>query len=175
MKLKTCLVLLLSFLLLSAHLLAFNGQRKGFILGGGAGAGFLSYETYGLKSTRFSLATNFKIGYAPTDSFEIYYLASTSWFWLDGTSCFIGLTAVGLTQYLNPKGTGFYVTGGIGLSSLQFLSGDEDYTNGFGLLGGIGYQVSKHWSLQGDVLYTTMKSGQIKSLGARVTFNYLAF
>ena len=185
MKLRTYSVALLSFLVLSSQLLAFDGQRKGFILGGGIGGGYLHYvESYGFPVSglkTFAVATNFKIGYAPSNSLEIYYINSVSWFGYSQAAFIIGVTGLGLTKYLNPNGTGFFVSGGIGLSFYQpFEAGDEDRpATGFGLLGGIGYDIAKHWSIQGDILYTTMNGYgyglRITSLGVRATLNFLAF
>ncbi len=63
---------------ISTNLLAFDGQRAGFILGGGIGAGFLSNKTsFGSFSNTESetvFLTNFKIGYAPSNTLEIYYV-----------------------------------------------------------------------------------------------------
>ncbi|MCZ6818589.1 MAG: hypothetical protein O7G31_03775, partial [Calditrichaeota bacterium] len=63
---------------INTNLLAFDGQRAGFILGGGIGAGFLSNKTsFGSFSNTESetvFLTNFKIGYAPSNTLEIYYV-----------------------------------------------------------------------------------------------------
>jgi hypothetical protein len=179
-------VFLLSLLVLSSQLLAFDGQRKGFILGGGIGAGSISYEETApeWKLNRFALTGNFKIGYAPTNSLELYYIADVSEFaysqsesLVAGGTC-IGFSGVGLTKYLSPRGTGLFLSGGVGIPLLTFLntrSGVGDVTGGFGLLGGIGHDVSRHWRLQGDVVYISMRAVHTKSLGVRVTFNFLAF
>jgi hypothetical protein len=180
MRIKTCAVFLLAVLLMSAPLLAFNGQRKGFILGGGVGAGYLSYQERfdgegPFDLNKFSLATNFKIGYAPSNSLEIYYINSVSWFGYMSETLLIGVTGAGVTKYLSPKGTGFFVSLGAGISFFRSLTAGGGSFTGFGLIGGIGYEFSKHWSIQGDVLYTTMESNQIRSLSVRATVNFLAF
>ena len=129
--------------------LAFDGLRKGFILGGGVGPGYLTYE----GGDKFCLATNFKIGFAPSNSFEIYYLNTVSWFGLDSETFINGVTGLGLTKYLKSEGRGFFVLGGVGLAFLRELGGNE-HGSGFGLTGGVGYDVAKHWSVQADVTYT---------------------
>ncbi len=187
MRLKACSVFFLSFFVLSAHLPAFNGQKKGFILGGGIGAGYLSYKETSpeFKLNRFAGAGNFKIGYAPTDSFEIYFVGDLSMFGYlfqgdvdDMGVTVIGFNGLGLTKYLSTRGTGFFVSGGVGISFLSFFStrtGSGDVNGGLGLLGGIGYDLSRHWRIQGDVVYTNLPAAHTKSLGFRVTFNFLAF
>jgi hypothetical protein len=171
MRLKACAVFLVVFVLLASQLMAFNGLRKGFILGGGVGGGYLTYEGV----DKFSLATNFKIGYAPSNSFEIYYLNTVTWFGANSETFINGLTGLGLTKYLNSEGRGFYLFGGVGAAVLQILASYGDSEVGFGFIGGVGYDISKHWSLQGDVLYTTFDSGSWHSLGVRVSVNFLAF
>jgi opacity protein-like surface antigen len=171
MRFKACAVFLIVFVVLSSQLLAFNGLRKGFILGGGGGPGYLTYEGV----DKFSLATNFKIGYAPSNSFEIYYLNTVSWFGVYSETFLNGLTGLGLTKYIKPEGRGFFVFGGVGLAVLQVLTQYGDSDTGLGLIGGVGYDISKHWSVQGDILYTTFDSGAWHSLGVRVTINFLAF
>jgi len=187
MKIRTYSVALLSFLVLSSQLLASDGQRKGFILGGGIGVGYLSLkETWGdPESTSWqghpAFETNFKIGYAPSNSLEIYWINSVSWFWYSQDTFLIGVTGLGLTKYLNPNGTGFFVSGGIGLSFYKDFDPEFPSATGLGLLGGIGYDIAKHWSIQADVLYTTMNGKgfqgipKVTSMGAKATLNFLAF
>jgi hypothetical protein len=154
--------------------MAFNGQRQGFILGGGIGAGNLHYSEAGYSFNRGAFATDFKIGYAPSNSLEIYYINSVSWFSYNSLSYAMGTTGLGVTKYLNPEGKGFFIFGGGGLSFFQNLSYTTGHT-GFGFLAGIGYDIAKHWSIQGDVVYTDIESGAAKSTAFRVTLNVLAF
>jgi len=175
MRLRACVVFLAALAVLSADLSAFNGLRKGFILGGGVGAGGLFYDEYDFDLNKFSLATNFKIGYAPSNTLEIYYINSLSWFGYYGSTYYMGVTGLGLTKYLSKEGKGFFLHGGAGLSVFQRLSAGANAETGFGFIGGIGYDIAKHWSIQGDVVYTSMMSGQVTSLSARLTVNFLAF
>jgi hypothetical protein len=175
MKLRTCAVLLLSLLVLSSQVMAFNGQRKGFILGGGLGAGWLNYQEPGLEFNKFAPAGNFKIGYAPSNSLEIYFTDNVHQFNYGGLSFAVGLGGVGLTKYLNPEGTGFFVFGGAGIGLFMVLESGGGSENGLGLIGGIGFDIAKHWNIQADVLYTSIASGAIKSLSVRATINFLAF
>lgn len=176
MNLKRCAVLVLAVVVLSAPALAFNGKRKGFILGGGVGGAYLSYnEDFGFDLDKFSLATNFKIGYAPSESFEIYYVNSVSWFGYASETFVNGASCVGITKYMNKEGKGLFFFGGVGFASLYALSGDSSSMNGFGVLGGIGYDIARHWSIQGDILYTNLESGMASSMSFRISINILAF
>jgi len=182
MRLKACVVFLAALAVLSAELSAFDGLRKGFILGGGVGGSYLTYEEPWpvgdvRKLDKFSLATNFKIGYAPSNSLEIYWFSTVSWAALPYDSSVIAVGGIGLTKYLSKAGKGFFLFGGIGSSvnaAASFL-GETKSEFGLGLIAGIGYDIAKHWSIQGDVVYTSMMSGQVTSLSARLTVNFLAF
>lgn len=174
MKLKVCAVVCVSFLVLASQLSAFDGQRKGFILGGGIGGGYLSYhEPFGFSLDKAAIATNFKIGYAPSNTLEIYYTNNMSWFGYYSDSFTIGASCVAITKYLKPEGKGLFVCGGIGIASIFNL--DENHSeSGFGAFGGLGYDFAKHWYIQADILYTNLGSSWY-SWGVRVTLNVLAF
>ncbi len=174
MKLKSCAMVCVSFLVLASQLSAFDGQRKGFILGGGIGGGSLSWN--GLNKGVF--ATNFIIGYAPSNSFEIYYTNNGSWFSGSGNDYYVGVTGVGVTKYLKPEGKGFYLCGGIGLSILTgYWVFDQGSNTGFGAIAGIGYDVAKHWRIQGEVMYTSINQtfGTSTGWSFRATINVIAF
>jgi len=59
------------FILASTNVFAFDGKRKGFIIGGGIGGGFLSNKTsFGSSSNTESegVFLTLKIGYAPSNT-----------------------------------------------------------------------------------------------------------
>ena len=184
------------FALTSTKVFAFDGQRKGFIVGGGLGGGFLSNKfSLGPSSNTASqgvILTEFKIGYAPSNTLEIYYINKGSWwretffegsFFEDGGTALLALSAVGVTKYLGTSGTGLFVTGGLGPAIFDSPSKlDVHPSIGFGLFGGVGYEFSKHWSVQADVLYLNISEADISdpdsdldSFGFRVSLNFLAF
>ena len=101
----TAVCFVLVALTATAH--AWDGNRKGFVLGLGAGYGnqWLSYETesyeidesyyyyYGVpvyvstgKETRTDTETgwmsDFKIGYAPTNKLAIYWMSKVAWLYV---------------------------------------------------------------------------------------------
>jgi hypothetical protein len=173
MKLKACVVVCLSVFLLSSQLSAFDGQRKGFILGGGLGVGYLAAHEYTLDRA-WSPAANFKIGYAPSSTLEISYtfVASGVYAIYDDADYFFGVNAIALTKYFKPEGPGFFITAGIG-PALKSEMGYPRAETGFGFIGGLGYQLGRHWSLQGDVVYMNADSEDYAAI--RLTFNFLAF
>ena len=84
-------------LLTAANASAFDGQRKGFILGFGLGPGMdmhkqnASVSVLGISlldqdfvdESKFAFATDFRLGYAPNNQLIIYYDNKVSWFKAD--------------------------------------------------------------------------------------------
>lgn len=183
MKHKKILTVVCMIILSYSNLYSFDGERKGFILGGGIGAGYLSNSTsFNSNSNTDSRAvflTNFKIGYAPSNTLEIYYLSKVSWWGESDITFTLGLSAVATTFYFDKTTeTGWSISGGIGLSTLSapFEVGLES-SNGFGLFAGGGYEFSSHWNIELDLLYSTITDGgaDLNSFGVQLTVNVLAF
>ena len=170
------------FILASANVFAFDGKRKGFIIGGGIGGGFLSNKTsFGSSSNTESegvFLTKLKIGYAPSNTLEIYYITKASWWGENDMTLYVQLSAVGITKYLdNTSETGLFVSAGIGFAEFDAPFGDVDASTGFGLIGGVGYEFSRHWSIEADLLYSKVEESGVDfdSIGVRVSVNVLAF
>ena len=170
------IVLIMLFLITNAN--AFDGKRKGFFLGGGLGPGFTSLKetiTYsglfdGESSesseweSKFGLMTYFKIGYAPSDIVEIHYTNKISWFgdkvYFFGDSMgedvtmASGLSTLGMTYYFKPEAPSYFITGGIGFStlSLPFESHSEIKIGG-GLFAGAGYEFARHFNVELDLIW----------------------
>jgi len=175
MKLKACAVFLLASMALAAQAKTFDGKRKGVIIGGGVGGANLIYDEGGsFELNEFSLAINFKGGHAPSESFEIYLLNSAS------VSQDVGLfdfLVIGVTKYLNRAGKGLFLFGGVGLAFRYLLFADLQV--GAGVLAGVGCDIARHWSIQGDILYTNLEPGMFSKKSSivsyRLTLNFLAF
>jgi hypothetical protein len=175
---------------------AFDGHRKGFVLGFGAGPAMTSFtqtvslgaqSVTGDRENKMGLATDFRIGAGVTEQFSLYYVNRVSWFSLDNA---LGKTVtiansvglLGATYYFQPVCPSPYIHGLLGLASWDtpFESGSEAWT-GMGLGGGIGYELAPHWSLEGSVNYG-IPSRTIEGLKAttnavsiHLTVNALAF
>jgi len=94
------------FILACTNVFAFDGKRKGFIIGGGMGGGFLSNKTFFTSSSNIErvgvFLTKFKIGYAPSNTLEIYYMLEGLWWRRNRfTSTLFGVSAVGITKYFD--------------------------------------------------------------------------
>ena len=175
MKLKTCAVVCISVLVLASQVAAFDGQRKGFILGGGIGGSYLSYhEPYDFSLNKAAFATNFKIGYAPSNTFEVFYANNTQFFGFESNTWVVGASCIAVTKYMKPEGKGFFLTGGFGWAVFASVNRDAGSESGFGAFFGVGYDIAKHWNIQGDILYTSLADSWY-TVGFRVTLNVLAF
>jgi hypothetical protein len=171
------------FLLLYSTSYSFDGERNGFILGGGIGAGYtFDSASNNYKSNTDSRAvflTHFKIGYAPSNTFEMYYLSKVSWWGESDITFALGLSALAVTFYTDTKTeTGFSLSGGIGLSTLSApFEEDLSSSDGFGLFVGGGYEFASHWNVELDLFYSSISEGNnnLTSFGIQLTINGLAY
>jgi len=150
---------------------AFDGNRKGFILGIGAGLGTTKIDSWAGNTSKTPIFTNFKIGGGFTDQLEIYYSSKVSWFKFDHpwyingarplytneeVTAAHGIGAIGVTYAFAPKIPTFYGTVGYGFSTFSFpFEADlaEDAAMGSGFYLGGGYEFSKHYSVELDFLF----------------------
>ncbi len=155
---KVILTLFLG-IFLSTGVWGFDGQRKGFILGGGLGLGMTSFqeELGGFKFDRvnkLALMTDFKIGYAPNEQWEIYYSDKSSWFDVDGTIALHGLGTASINYYLKPLAPTFYLSGGLGLATISTpFENNTDTDIGVGFFAGAGYEFVRHFAVQFDFMF----------------------
>lgn len=183
MKQKKILTVVCMLLLAYSNLYSFDGERKGFILGGGIGAGYLSnsssYESYSSTDNRGVFLTNFKIGYAPSNTLEVYYISKVSWWSKTDITYALGVSAIAVTFYTDSETeTGLSISGGLGLSALSApFETDVESSSGFGVFGGAGYEFANHWTVELDVLYSSISDGgaDLNSFGVQLTVNVLAF
>ena len=180
---------------------AFDGERQGFILGVGVGSGLTSY-TYtasadydraavSVTSDRenvFPLMSDFKIGYAPNDLLEIYWMSKVSWFGdeaLYGEDVTIanGLGGLGVTYFFQPAAPSAFVSGGIGFSSwsLPLEEDPPDSWVGVGLSAGAGYEFAPHWYVAGDVCWGKPSTDEYgvdisaNALSIKLTINVIGY
>jgi hypothetical protein len=183
---RIAIVLAVIFLLVSAvQVWAFDGQRKGFILGGGLGLGMTSYKfESGPFQTdtenQFSFMTEFKIGYAPTEQVEVFYASKVSWFndALDNVIVANGLGLAAVSYYFLPQTPTWFVTGGLGFStaSAPFEESSRTYV-GFGVSVGGGYEFARHFAVEFDLMYSAPEDEGVtfKGFVPRVVVTATAF
>ncbi len=136
---------------------AFDGNRKGFMLGFGAGGSITSFTQTlsGLgapfdgtsdRENSFGFATSFKIGAGFNEQFMLYYVNNLAWFSLDnvlGETVTIGngVGLIGVSYYLQPEKPSMYILGLIGLATWDAIfESDSSASTGFGLGGGFGWE-----------------------------------
>ncbi|UCB53256.1 MAG: hypothetical protein JSV10_04025 [Candidatus Zixiibacteriota bacterium] len=194
---KRCVICVLAGIILlslasSAH--AWDGQRQGFLLGFGIGPGFTSYTqtvaasdpswggTVSFESDRENKAgvmTDFKIGYAPENSWAIYYTSKVSWFVMknalgDNVTIANGLGAVAACYWFQPQYPSPFVAGGVGFStwSVPFEDPAPDSWIGPGFFAGGGYEFSRNISVEG---YLSLGSPRDTESGIEVKSDTFSF
>jgi len=145
----------------------FDGNRQGFVLGGGLGAGIITYNTttfaiffnpsYTDEShTEFSFLTDLKIGYAYSEKNELFLSNKVTWFSLSkqaSTTSFHLLTSAAVAHYYKPASPSPFVMGGAGVSVQNYPVGRDFRTAaGLGLFLGWGYEFARHYSAGLDLM-----------------------
>jgi len=196
------LILVLVLLLLSSTALPWDGQRKGFILGFGAGPGITSFQQdiavwdfdrgwIPVKIDRQSkpaVMTNFKIGYSPDSQWEVYYSNKTSWFRAKDVSSHEvsvadGLHSLGASYYFHPQAPSVFVSSGIGMGMwvLPFESHPPHTWLGLGLFTGVGYELAPHMEVELDFFwvnpgrFTQGIDEGANSFSLKLTFNVTGY
>ena len=186
------IVLLLFMLICSQTVFAFDENRKGFILGLGAGLhttdiDFINSGVSVSSDSEAGLATSFKIGWGFTTQFSLYYVRNASWYsapFFDGftisdTIFTLGISGAGISYYFKPTAPSFYVLGALGVGDLSapFESNVETDTGDAYMLGG-GYEMSKHvlfeltW-LDADIDSADLSTLKVEGSSIQFTVNYM--
>lgn len=164
---KTLLTISLLFLGVvsqSVDAWGFDGQRKGFVLGGGVGWGITSFTVHGGWHTEsgpfnyWSFVGGFKIGHAPSNQIEMVYSNKVSFFSASDPvlmeSALHGLHTATVNYYFRPDGPGFFIGGGLGVASLALITEvDEEIWTGLAFHVGGGFGFSKHSAVAADLAY----------------------
>ncbi|NUO79219.1 outer membrane beta-barrel protein [candidate division KSB1 bacterium] len=205
MRRTTLLLLLLAPVILinATNAFAWDGKRKGFVLGVGAGGGLASFKPYakfsdnetsdGERTSKFAFMSDFKIGYAPSNQVALYWMSKVAWFgytfeyrdeFIDLRESYTlanGIGGVGVSYYFQPEGPSPYVSAGFGFSTWDApFEENSDGISGSGFALGAGYEFSKHWSLEGNLTWgSPNEKGDeelgFKTLAVRVTVNVLGY
>ncbi|MYB93161.1 hypothetical protein F4054_23095 [Candidatus Poribacteria bacterium] len=146
-----------------------SGQRKGFIIGFGVGAGTTRFteplaqyywrstqkaEWETARQTRSALITELKIGHGFSNQFLLYYTSRIAWLPLqhftNDTMIANGAAGIGF-MYFPLRRFGLYLVGNMGLATLVTwqppLTLENARQTGVIFSGGIGYQILPHLNL----------------------------
>jgi hypothetical protein len=141
---------------------AFDGNRKGFLLGWGAGVGVLGITGDQDTGANFNL----KIGWGISDRLLLYYSGYSG---LYEGSIFFAPTAA-LSYHPFSRAPNLYFTGGFGMSDLGGWEERTEYSNVF--LAGAGIEVFRHWSFELSVFNPVSPQGYTI---VALTFNVLGY
>ncbi len=186
-------------LLIGTQLFAFDGERKGFILGlglGGSGYSFTQTIDNGYSSSTtdpesdFGLATDFTIGFAPNNQLELFYSSKVTWLEMvniynEEVTITSGIAGFGISYHFVDSRTwspNLFVNGSVGFSTwtAPFESGSDIWI-GTGFTCGIGFEFIKHCSLLASIKYGSPETTVLgltettDTIAADILFNVLAY
>jgi hypothetical protein len=157
MKTKA-LVITSAFLMILVPLTtsAFDGERHGFMLGLGAGygQGKISYNDSSVDGMGF--CSDFKIGGGPSNKVLVYYTNRALWYSPGeySDSVINGMSAAGVSYFLEPQAPSFFFSGALGLGVISD-SDASDGESGLGFTFGIGFEMVRSFIVE----LTYMRSG----------------
>ncbi len=151
---------------------AFDNHRQGFVFGGGLGFGYvgirqsMNYQDNSTDKHTFdesAFVTRVDIGYASENRWSITFANVASILSikhetspgasLDRTIV-LGMGGPAVTFFLKPEAPSFYVSAGLGIAyhtdALNLTSSKN--SAGFGIGFGAGYEISRHFALDADML-----------------------
>ncbi len=172
---RSLLITLLTMLLMATSTYAFDGQRKGFILGGGLGVGpfaDVSIDNSDEDDSHAGVAFNLLVGYAWDEQNMIVYLldaihySEDTDFWLGYDAATQGFGGIGYFHYFGPTGKSAYICGGLGLQYWEPSGWDwgifdsrPDPEAGFGILIGGGYEFTRHLQVYSSLSFGRTSEG----------------
>ena len=160
-------LLLLILLLIGGNTMAFDGLRKGFVLGGGIGfsptvktavstttdpAAANDFNLGDIEGTEAGMAVQLLFGYSFNEHTMLVYEGNAAWYYYenvvpnDNLDILQGFNSVMLYHYWGPVGSSFFTAAGLG-----FTYWDTNYTDPnaseLGFLFGAGFEFTPHLQL----------------------------
>lgn len=148
---------------------SFDGNRQGFILGGGIGPSLTTYaqelrapsgSTKEIpRETRVGFATDFMIGYGFNDRFALVGFNKINWFQYENPyrkeMAVLVDEGIGTIIHLDQNASRApYLHFGFGFSGWSgFSDKDEPTTPGIAVAGGIGFEIKAHYGIQLNCFY----------------------
>ena len=185
---KKLMMVCLGVMLLLNHAYGFNNERRGFVLGlGGAYHGTTLSPTGGSDVSQNGFVSSVKIGGGINEHVLLYYVREAAWFNQKnstlGSDIYVsGISGLGVSYYLQDEENEstmfpFYSTGALGLADYGKLGSFSSVDYGAGFLLGVGYEIKKHFSVEGKLMSTRIDADysnvDIDITSYMLTFNYL--
>lgn len=177
-----CLTLLLVVVIVPVAT-AFDGSRRGFILGVGGGyhttdidreIGF-PFPAVGIVSeSRSGIATTFKIGVGISNQFTLCYVRNASWYTATDLTA-AGIGGIGGSYYLSASSPSAFVLFEFGFADIVSVGNRSESETGAGYMIGGGYEFAKHFQLEATYLNGDLKSGGIDISSIQIIVTYLAY
>jgi len=148
---------------------AFDGQRKGFILGGGAGLAYAtvdSYRSYRPHAKTVGAQTAFIIGGGISNQTTISYTGLQFWGDFDERDevGFALLPSAEIRYFFKPEAPSPFGTIGFGVALYDNDNYDWGLGGGFAPHIGFGYEFIRHCSIEAQMLYTISPDDSHKPL-----------
>ncbi|MDH3890310.1 MAG: hypothetical protein OEV49_04435 [candidate division Zixibacteria bacterium] len=147
---RLVLITMLAVLFMATTAGAFDGLRKGFVLGGGLGVAAqaewsVDFLGFPVGEDGTGLGVNFIIGYGWDEQNMIVYEGNVAAWKGDISDADIvqGFNGAAWYHYFGPVGKSFFTVGGLG--AYIFHVDEYEADPGFGFMVGAGYEFARHW------------------------------
>lgn len=160
MKFTRVLTIVLLIVLIAGSVSAFDGMRKGFVLGGGLGmAPVVRASAFDIDDSEAGLGLNLFLGYAWDEFNMLVYEGNMAGREESGISVVQGFDGAAWYHYFGPQGKSFFTVVGLGFEYYEIEDLDANDRGGAYLIGG-GYEFTRHVQV---ALYFS---------GGKTTFNF---
>ncbi|UCD64811.1 MAG: hypothetical protein JSW34_05085 [Candidatus Zixiibacteriota bacterium] len=147
MKLTRVLSVAILILLIASSASAFDGLRKGFVLGGGLGmAPVVRTSIFDADDSRGGVGLHIVIGYAWDEYNMIVYESNVAGAEAGRVTYAQGFGGPAWYHYFGPQGKSFFTVVGLGFYSYQIEDEDLNDSGGGYLIGG-GYEFARHFQV----------------------------
>ncbi len=149
---KKYLIATFVIVLLASSVWSFDGNRKGFVLGGGLGfTPSAKWELDGASSVSGSsagVAVNLMLGYAFDEKNMIVYEANAAGYEPSNSTVLLtqGFEGASWYHYFNDSGKTFFSIVGLGVYNFK-ADGFNSNDIGGGFMLGAGYEFARHWQI----------------------------